>query len=152
MKNYLTLRIISIICFVLTGVSAMIAIFCALEYKAVTETIVTAIMTAIFFVFGVIYTNHVNKEFEKYVIIRRELRKSYDQLSKLYKKHYWILDVDHLIPTFTNKKQLLIWCADTATACHVYQGDYKLNNICLNRELSQMISLAKEIIDHKQYL
>lgn len=151
MKNYHISKFISIICFILTGVCAMISAICTLEYKAASEAVLTAFMTITFVKLGIIYTNHTNKAFEKCINIRRELRKSYDELSNLYKKHYWILDVDHLIPTFTNKKQLLIWCADTAIACQVYQGDSK-PNVCLHKELSKMISLAQEIIDHKRYL
>lgn len=151
MKNYHISKFISIICFILTGLCAMISTFCTLEYKAASEAVLTAFMTITFFKLGIYYTNHANKEFERCIIIRRELRKSYTKLSELYKKHYWALNIDSPIPVFTNKKQLLIWCADTAIACQVYQGDYK-PNVCLDRELSQIISLAKEIIDHKQYL
>lgn len=154
MKNYLTLKTISIICFILTGLCAMISTFCALEYKAATEAILTAFMTIVAFVLGIIYTKNATEAFKDYINIRKELRKAYDQLSTLYIKNYWALDIDSLIPVFTNKKDLLVWCADTAIACKVYQGDYKTEK-CMpaaHQELSQMISLAKEIIDHKQYL
>lgn len=154
MKNYLTLKTISIICFILTGVCAMISAICILEYKAAPEAILTACMTILAFVLGMIYTKNTTEAFKDYINIRRELRKSYNELSALYKKNYWALDVDSPIPIFTNKKQLLIWCADTAIACQVYQCDYKTEAYMptAHKELSQMISLAKEIINHKQYL
>lgn len=154
MKNYYILKTISIVCFILTGVCAMISAICILEYKAAPEAILTAFMTIVAFVLGVIYTKNATEAFKDYINIRSSLRKSYDQLSTLYIKNYWALDIDSLIPVFTNKKQLLVWCADTAIACQVYQGDYKTEAYMptAHQELSQMISLAKEIINHKQYL
>lgn len=154
MKNYLTLKTTSIICFILTGLCAMISAICALEYEAPDVSILTAFMTIVAFVLGIIYTKNATEAFEDYVNMRSELRKSYNELSALYKKHYWALDVDSLVPVFTNKKQLLTWCADTAVACQVYQNDYKTETRMpeANEELEQMISFALEIIDNKQYL
>ena len=154
MKNYQLKTIISILCFILCGFTLCLSVVCIAEWDAISESIIGSIMSIAYFIIGLCAKKGSQEDCEDYINQHKSIEEIYNQLSYLYKKYDWILDVDSTVPVFTNKKQLLTWAADTAVACQVYLYDYDIKdkNPKVHNDLKLMIELAKNIIENKKYL
>lgn len=152
MKNYQLKSIISIICFIITGFCLAMTIVCAVEWDAISESIIGSIMSIAYFIIGLCAKKGSQEDKEDHIRTQESIKDTYSELSHLYKKYYWVLDVDSLVPSLKNKKKLLEWAADTAVACQVYQHDYNTatNDPNTNLDLDLMINLSQELIDNKK--
>ena len=154
MKNYQLKTIISIICFMLCGFTLCLSVVCVAEWGAISESIIDTIMSIAYFIIGLCAKKGSQEDREDYINQHKSIKEIYNKLSHLYKKYYWILDVDSTVPALKNKKDLLIWAADTAVACQVYisDDDIKDKNPKLHNDLKLMIELSNNIIENKKYL
>lgn len=154
MKNYTLKNIFSIICFIITGFCILAALICIIEWDDIFYSILSSIISILYLIVGIALHRDANEDYKYYLSKQEEIKETYEQLSYMYKKYYWALDVDSLVPSLKNKKNLLIWAADTAVACQVYLYDYdtKNKNPKLHNDLKLMIELSKNIIENKKYL
>lgn len=154
MKNYTLKNIFSIICFIITGFCVSSALICIIEWDDIFYSILSGIISILYLIVGIALHRDANEDYEYCLSKQEEIKETYEQLSYMCKKYYWALDVDSLVPSLKNKKQILIWAADTAVACQVYIHDYdtKDKNPKLHNDLKLMIELSKNIIDNKKYL
>lgn len=154
MKMYQFKNVVSIICFVIAGFCLAMAITCVAEWSATLEVIISSIMFILYLLIGLCAKKGAKEDYENYVYVRKLVKEDYDRLSYLFKKHYWTLDVDKLVPSFNDKKLLLEWAADVALTCRAYQHDYntKEKSPIFNHDLDLMIELANQLIDNKKYV
>lgn len=152
MKTYKLKSILSVICFIIAGFCLAMAIICAVEWDATSESIIGSIMSIAYFIIGLCAKKGSQEDHEDYINTRKSIKETYFELSHLYKKYYWVLDIDSLVPSLKNKKKLLEWLADTAVACQVYQHDYNTatNDPDTNLDLELIINLSQELIDNKK--
>ena len=154
MKNYNFKNMISVICLVITGFCMSISLLCITEWGEVFYAILGGIMSVLYCIVGIAFKKDANEDYEYYLSQQEHIKETYEELKYMYKKYYWALDVDSLVPSLKNKKNLLIWAADTAVACQVYQHDYKTAELDSNADtdLHIMINLAKDLINNKKYI
>ena len=154
MKNYTFKNILSMICFIITGFCASIALICITAWCEVVCAIICGAISVYYCITGIAFKKNANKDYKYYLSQQEFIQKTYTELSYMYKKYYWILDVDSLVPSLKNKKNLLMWAVDTAVACQAYQYDYNTADLDYNTDtdLNIMINLAKELIKNKKYL
>ena len=154
MKNYTIKNLISVICLIMTGFCASIALLCVIKWSTVFYAILGSVMSVLYLIMGILIKKDANEDYEYYLSKQEEIKEIYKELSYMYKKYYWALDVDSLVPSLKNKKNLLAWAADTAVACLVYQHDYKTAELDSNADtdLNIIINLAQDLIDNKKYL
>ena len=154
MKNYTVKNIISIICFIITGFCASIALLCAIEWGEVLYSILGGAMSVLYLISGIMVKKDANEDYEYYLSQQEYIKETYEELSYMYKKYCWALDVDNIMPSCEDKHNLLAWAADIAVACQVYQHDYKTAELDSNADtdLNIIIHLAKELIENKKYI
>lgn len=154
MKTYQLKTIISILCFVICGFTLCLSVVCVAEWDAISESIIGSIASIAYFIIGLCAKKGSQEDCENYINTRASIKETYSELSHLYKKYYWILNVDSLVPSLKNKKRLLKWAADTAVICKAHQYDYNTaqNNPQTNLDLDLMINLIQELIDNKKYI
>ena len=154
MKNYQLKTIISILCFVLCGFALCLSVVCVVEWNAISESIIGSIVSIAYFIIGLCAKKGSQEDREDYINQHKSIEEIYNELSHLYKKYYWILDVDSTMPALKNKKKLLKWSIDISLVCLAYQHDYNTakNDKQTNQDLDIMINLVQELIDNKKYL
>lgn len=154
MKTYQLKTIISILCFIFCGFTLCLSVVCIAEWDAMSESIICFIVSIVYLILGLCAKKGSQEDREDYINTRASIKETYSEISHLYKKYYWILDVDSTVPLLKNKKQLLKWAADTAVVCLAYQYDYNTakNDKQTNQDLDIMINLIQELIDNKKYL
>ena len=155
MKMHQFKNIVSVVCFIIAGFCLAMSVTCAAEWSATLEATISAIVFVLYLLIGLCAKKGATEDYENYIYVRKITKEDYyDRLSYLFKKHYWTLDVDKLIPSFHDKKLLLEWAADVAVACQAYQHDYSTKEKApiINHELEQMIELANQLIENKKYI
>lgn len=154
MKMYQFKNIISIVCFVISGFCLAMAITCIAEWQVISEAIVSFITSIAYLIIGICSQKGSQEDREDYINQHKSIKEIYNELSHLYKKYYWILDVDSTVPALKNKKEFLKWSIDISLVCLAYQYDYNTakNDKQTNQDLDIMINLIQELIDNKKYI
>lgn len=154
MKKFIIINIISILCFLTAGLGLAFTILMFTEWFDLLHGLLSAVITIGYSFFGIVFQKWSQSEREYYNSKQTEVDEIYNELTRMFNKHYWALNIDKTIPSRYNKLKLPEWAADVAMACALYQEEYNTKDFDPNvhQDLSIMIGLSKDLIDNKKYI
>jgi hypothetical protein len=154
MKKHIIINIISTTLFVIAGFSLAMTILTLTEWEDLFCGTMYAIVTIGYAFFGVVFQRWAQSEETYYTSKQTEVDEIYNELTRMFNKHYWALNIDKTIPHRHNKLKLTEWAADVALACQLYQEEYNTKELDPNahQDLSIMIGLAQDLIENKKYI
>lgn len=154
MKVYTTKYVITTICTIFALIS-FVLIFVGHYYNDTTSIALSLFLFVAYSIMSFCAGIGAKEDYEDFKMQQTLVKENYfDRLSTLFRKYYWVLSVDTLVPFYSNKKKVLEWAADIAIAAHVHRYDYntKETNPKVDKDLDLMIVLAKELIENKKYI
>lgn len=154
MKKHQIINILSITCFMISGMGIILASLLFTEWFDILYGIIAVIVAIGYGFFGIVFQRWAQSEHTYYTSKQTEVDEIYNELTRMFNKHYWALNIDKTIPSRYNKLKLPEWAADVAMACALYQEEYNTKDFDPNahQDLSIMIGLSKDLIDNKKYI